>query len=74
MTKVIRSALVSLLVVVGATSCGGSSSTKDTSSSEKTPSTKSQTEREQYARQMCDTNAGGYYHIDQKCYDRYMGK
>lgn len=30
-------------------------------------------ERVQFARDMCDTNEGGYYHYDEECMEGYLG-
>ena len=67
MRKTTRGALAVVLLALVMSGCGGDSSSGGSSGG------KTQAEREQYARNMCDSNEGGY-HIDQKCYNRYMGR
>ncbi len=56
--------LLGLTLLLGACSDSPSSSDSDSDGESKAD----------YAKQMCDTNEGGYYHIDENCFNRYMGR
>jgi hypothetical protein len=71
-----KRAAVALIVMVGLmlpmTACGetpNSSSSSTSAVSEK----REARQRERFIQQMCDTNEGGYYHVDPECAAGYGG-
>lgn len=66
MRRAVRYFTWAVVLVILAGGCGG-----DTSSG---GGPRTAEERAKFARQMCDTNEGGYYHIDEGCFERYMGR
>ena len=65
---------VLFLVALACAACGDSTSGGGAGDDTNKPGATTDDSRVQHARDMCDTNEGGYYHVDQECFDRYMGR